>query len=141
VTLVFLGYHPEREVERIAEVGLGPLDGLGPPRLRAGPVRPVPPRRPRLFALDLDDEDGRARAVQAAVEAALAAARLHRPERRPFWPHLTLARVKPGRAAEPLGGPPPPAEPFEARWVTLYRSVLRPQGAAYEPLHRASLRG
>ena len=139
VTLVFLGYHPEREVPSIARAGLDPLDGLLSPLLRPASVRPVPPRRPRLFALDLEDEGGRAVAVQAAVEGALAAARLHRPERRPFWPHLTLARVKRGREAAPLQASAPPGDAFRASRVTLYRSVLLPQGARYEPLERVTL--
>jgi 2'-5' RNA ligase len=35
--------------------------------------------------------------------------------------------------------PAPPAEPFEAGELTLYRSTLRPQGALYEPLARTAL--
>jgi RNA 2',3'-cyclic 3'-phosphodiesterase len=133
VTLVFLGYLPEKEIERVARTAFEPLDGMATPRLAVTAVKPVPPRGPRLFAFDLDDEDGRATAVQAAASGALEAARLYKPEKRPFWPHITLARVKRGRRAEPLGGGEPPSEPFEARDVTLYRSILRPQGALYEP--------
>jgi 2'-5' RNA ligase len=98
----------------------------------------VPPRGTRLFALDLDDEDGRAGALQEAMSRALEAGRWYRPEKRPFWPHMTLARVKRGerRVAPPPAEPPPPGEPFDAGVVTLYRSTLRPQGALYEPLRR-----
>jgi RNA 2',3'-cyclic 3'-phosphodiesterase len=80
-------------------------------------------------------------ALQAAVSDALAAGRWYRPEKRPFWPHVTLARVKRGQRAGPLEGPPPPADPFEATVLTLYRSTLRPQGALYEPLERTTLGG
>jgi len=38
--------------------------------------------------------------------------------------------------APPPDDPPPPGERFEASVVTLYRSILRPQGALYEPLRR-----
>ena len=77
-------------------------------------------------------------ALQGAASAALEAGGWYRPEKRPFWPHLTLARVKRGeRRVAPLAGEPrPPSEPFEAPVVTLYRSTLRPQGALYEPLAR-----
>jgi 2'-5' RNA ligase len=78
--------------------------------------------------------------VQAASAAALAGARFYEPEKRPFWPHLTLARVKRGRPAPRVAAPEPPGEPFEASVVTLYRSVLQPQGARYEPLRRHTLR-
>jgi 2'-5' RNA ligase len=138
VTLVFLGWQDESAAERIAEAAFGALpDGPAPVLAPAG-VRSVPPRDPRLFALDLEDEGGRATALQAAASAALEAGGWYRPEKRPFWPHITLARVKRGeRRVAPLPDePPPPAEPFEAPQVTLYRSTLRPQGSLYEPLAR-----
>jgi 2'-5' RNA ligase len=70
------------------------------------------------------------------VSGALEAGRWYRPEKRPFWPHVTLARVKKGeRRVAPLPDtPPPPSTPFAAARLTLYRSTLRPQGALYEPL-------
>jgi RNA 2',3'-cyclic 3'-phosphodiesterase len=138
VTLVFLGWQDEAAAERIAEAAFGALPAGPPPRLAATGVRSVPPRNARLFALDLDDEDGRATALQAAMSDALAAGGWYRPEKRPFWPHVTLARVKRGerRVAPPPDRPAPPAEAFDAGVVTLYRSTLRPQGAIYEPLAR-----
>ena len=137
VTLVFLGWQDESAAERIAEAAFSALPDAPAPRLAATAVRSLPPKRPRLFALDLDDEDGRATALQEAASAALEAGGWYRPEKRPFWPHLTLARVKRGEQATPMPDqPPPPGEPFEAGVVTLYRSTLRPQGALYEPLAR-----
>jgi len=100
----------------------------------------VPPRNARLFALDLQDEDGRAGAAQAAMSQALDSARLYKPEKRPFWPHITFARVKRGeRRPAPIEGPPPATDPFEATDVTLYRSHLSPRGARYEALERLHL--
>jgi 2'-5' RNA ligase len=140
VTLVFLGYLPEKEISRIATTAFDPLDGLRAPRLSVQGVRAVPPRDPRLFALDLSDEDGRATAVQNAASEALAAARLYRPEKRPFWPHVTFARVKRGvRRAPPIDAAGLPGEAFDASDVTLYRSHLSPRGARYEALERVSL--
>ena len=135
VTLVFLGWQDEAAADRIAAAAFDAGRGVAAPTLTPAGVRPVPPRDPRLFALDLEDEGGRAVELQAAVSAALEAGRWYRPEKRPFWPHLTLARVKRGvRRAPPLGEEPAPSEPFEVRRLTLYRSTLRPQGALYEPL-------
>jgi RNA 2',3'-cyclic 3'-phosphodiesterase len=138
VTLVFLGWQDEAAAERIAAAAFGALPGGPAPVLTPTAVRSVPPRGPRLFALDLGDEGDRAGALQAAASGALEAGGWYRPEKRPFWPHLTLARVKRGeRRVPPLpDDPPPPREPFEAPLVTLYRSTLRPQGALYEPLAR-----
>jgi 2'-5' RNA ligase len=138
VTLVFLGWQDESAAPRIAEAAFGALPAGPPPCLTPAGVRSVPPRDPRLFALDLEDEGGRATAFQAAAAAALEAGGWYRPEKRPFWPHLTLARVKRGERRVPAlpEEPAPPPEPFEAPVVTLYRSTLRPQGALYEPLAR-----
>ena len=137
LTLVFLGWQYEREVERIGGIVESAGSG-GVPRLTPVAVKAVPPRRPRLFALDLEDEGGRATALQAALSSALEAERLYRPEKRPFWPHMTLARVKHGRRARPLEADGLP-EPFVAPALTLYRSTLRPQGAVYDPLRRVEL--
>lgn len=138
VTLVFLGYRPEKEIEAIAAAAFDPVSGRAPVELRPVGVRALPPRRPRLFALDLEDPVGACGALQAAVEAALAAARFHRPEKRPFWPHITLARAKRDRRAGPLEAAEPPAA-FRAAEVVLYRSLLSPRGARYEPLARLAL--
>jgi RNA 2',3'-cyclic 3'-phosphodiesterase len=138
VTLVFLGWQDESAADRIAEAAFRALPPGPAPRLTATAVRPLPPRNARLFALDLEDEGGRAGALQQAASDALEAGGWYRPEKRPFWPHITLARVKRGerRVPAPPDSPPPPAAPFDADVVTLYRSTLRPQGALYEPLAR-----
>jgi RNA 2',3'-cyclic 3'-phosphodiesterase len=138
VTLVFLGWQDESAAERIAEAAFGALPAGRAPRLTPTEARSVPPRNPRLFALDLADEDGRATALQAAASGALERGGWYRPEKRPFWPHVTLARVKrrERRVAPVPPEPPPPGDSFDAAGVTLYRSTLRPQGALYEPLAR-----
>jgi 2'-5' RNA ligase len=154
VTLLFLGWQDEAAAGAIGEAafvaarasvsGRAAGSGSAPasaPVLRATRVRPLPPRDPRLFALDLDDFEDRATALQGRVSDALEAGRWYRPEKRPFWPHITLARVKRHeRRVPPLpDSPAPPAEPFPATALTVYRSTLRPQGALYEPLERLEL--
>lgn len=164
VTLVFLGYRPEREIPDIAACAATALAGLAAPLLAARAMVAVPVRRPRLYALDLADLDESALAAHRAASEALESAGHYRPERRPFWAHLTLARVKARR--RPAGGEPraadrlaesgaavdchgagapgsgrrPPSEPFRAREAVLYRSILEPSGARYEALERVSLR-
>lgn len=139
VTLVFLGWQAEEEIERIGALTGGAAEGVGPIALVPTEVRLVPPRRPRLFALDLEDPAGACGRLQGSVSAALAGEGLYEPETRPFWPHVTLARVRRGhRVSAPSGvGSPPPA--FEADRVVLYRSMLHPKGAVYEPLHAFTL--
>ena len=141
VTLVFLGGVPEREVQAVEAAVGSAVGGLPPPRLRVAGVRGVPPKRPRLFALDLEDSGGRAGDVQTALSDALSAGGWYEPERRAFWPHVTFARVKRGSAARvPPVDLPPPADPFTASQVTLFRSHLSPRGSSYEALARVRLR-
>ena len=155
VTLVFLGYRWERDAERIAELAFS--EPAEPFALRPLEVVEIPPRRPRLYALSLEDAGERLGAWQGSLAKRLADAGLYELEKRPFWPHVTLARFKEterhrgggpaprrGSGAPQAAGPPPelPDElqtPFEAVRATLYKSTLRPQGALYEPLTRVSL--
>jgi len=138
VTLVFLGYQAERDIERIAEVSFeGGIPGGGFGLVPEGVV-PVPRSRPRLFALDLEDVGAALGEWQARLSERLEAARFYEPEKRPFWAHVTLARVKRGekvgRGLEVPDLPDALREPFRAGRVTLYRSTLRRSGAVYEPL-------
>jgi RNA 2',3'-cyclic 3'-phosphodiesterase len=145
MTLVFLGYHPERSIERIADAATGFEASAPLVRLVAETV-PVPKRRPRLFAVDADSPQ--AVALQAEVEARLVSGGFYEPEKRPFWPHLTVARVRPERRGSRrparIERPPDPlpealVEPFSGVRITLYRSHLRPTGAEYVPLANLEL--
>lgn len=145
VTLAFLGYLPEKAIASLVEV----LEEAArpAPRIELAP-EPVakPPRRPRLFALDAVSEG--AVELQAELERELVARRLYEPEKRPFWSHLTVARVRPEKRGSkrparvgkaPGGLPERLCEPFFAVRLTLYRSTLRPQGAEYAPLAQIAL--
>jgi RNA 2',3'-cyclic 3'-phosphodiesterase len=139
VTLAFLGSRAATDVEEIATTLSRAVGDLPASRLRLSGVKPVPPRRPRLFAFDLAERDGEASAVQAAVSDALAGGGHYKPEKRPFWPHVTFARVRRGMGRVDPIGEEPPSLSFTARHVTLYRSHLSPRGARYEALERCSL--
>jgi 2'-5' RNA ligase len=139
VTLAFLGHRPEGEIGPIATAVSAAVHGLAAAPLEPAGVTGVPRRRPRLFALDLADPDGRAAALAAAVSGALAAGGFYEPERRRFWPHVTVARVgRAERQAAPIATPPP-AGPFTADEVVLYRSHLGRGPARYEVLKRVGL--
>ena len=141
VTLVFLGYRYERDVERIARLCFG--EPVGPFELRAREVTGLPPRRPRLYALALEDEGQRVTAWQAELSRRLHEAHLYEPEKRPFWPHVTLVRGKRDRALPRLDDPPRLApelvRPFTPERATLYRSTLTPRGAVYDSLAELEL--
>jgi 2'-5' RNA ligase len=146
MTLVFLGHQAEGEIERIAEAAFD-VDVPAPQvAIERDPVG-VPRGRPRLLALDTPSPG--AVALQAAVERNLVAGRFYEPEKRPFWPHLTVARVRPARrgsrkpaAVERWPGPLPAQKTRPEAYVrlVLFRSHLRPQGAEYIPLAETNLK-
>jgi len=138
VTLVFLGHHPESDVEAIREATFARVAGLEAPSLSASGARGVPPRRPRLWALDLDDPGALSVAVHEAVASPLVEGGWYAPEKRAFWPHVTVARVR-AREKPPRLELEPPRLSFVASDVVLYRSRLSRAGADYEPLARVSL--
>jgi 2'-5' RNA ligase len=138
VTLAFLGHHPESALDAIRGAAFSLLGGVAAPSLTALGVGGVPPRRPRLWALDLDDPGESSTAVHEAVAAPLVEGGWYEREKRPFWPHVTVARVR-AREKPPRLSPDPPEIAFVASEVVLYRSRLSRAGADYEPLARFSL--
>jgi 2'-5' RNA ligase len=145
VTLAFLGWRWEREIQQAAEIVHRVRAAAPRIELAAEPVG-VPPRRPpRLFALDAPSED--TVALQRDLEAELVAARLYKPEKRPFWSHVTVARVRKVRGEKrymrvqraPPAIPEALRAPFFGVRITLYRSVLRSAGAEYTPLAQLEL--
>ena len=139
VTLIFLGRRAQEQLPEIWGAAASATADLPAPTLRPAELVPLPRRRPRLLTLALADDDDRAGAVHAALERALADAGLHEPEPRPFWPHVTLARVRGRSRLGSVDGAPPPATAFRAPGLTLYRSELHPSGARYVPLERLQL--
>jgi 2'-5' RNA ligase len=145
VTLVFLGYRPEKEIGRLSEIVAG-LEGPAPSVELRDPV-PRPARGGvRLFALPIHSPD--TVSLQGALEEKLGAEGFYKPEKRPFWPHLTVARVRPesrgSKRPQRVSSPPGPLpqallQPARCVRVALYRSELKPQGAEYVPLAQVEL--
>jgi 2'-5' RNA ligase len=153
VTLCFLAHRAEKEIPRIEAVmrSLEPR----PIELRFDPEpSAVPKGRPRLYTLSASGDS--AVAFQGELAKALAAERLYEPEKRHFWPHVTVARVRserlapekgqrrgkarPKRVRKPPGQLPKALEqPFGAVRMVLYRSNLKPQGAEYVALSGVDL--
>lgn len=145
ITFAFLGHRPETQVEAITAVV----------RESGGPTATVellePQQRPlkgraRVYALPARSEG--AVALQAGLQERLVAAGLLEPAKRPFWPHVTVARVRAeGRGSKrpalversPKSLPRDLSRPFEAVRLSLYRSELQPRGARYVPLAQVEL--
>lgn len=146
ITLVFLGYTPEKEIDRIGRI----VEALErpAPRIELRDPEPRPSRgKARLYAIPVESPD--AVSLQAALEERLVAEGLYKPEGRPYWPHLTVARVRPegrgSRRPRPVSDPPSSLpqgllQPSSCVRVALYRSELKPQGAHYTPLAHVELR-
>ena len=137
VTLAFLGERPDEEADHVA-AALGAAAAPAGPLGLAGPAW-LPPRRPGVLAVDLDDPDGGCARLQRAVSEALVALGVFAPERRPFRPHVTVARVRRGARVDRSLPPLPAGRIFSATALTLYRSRLGPKGARYEALSRTPL--
>jgi 2'-5' RNA ligase len=148
VTFAFLGSRDEAEVEPVAAAVRASGSAAAPLLELQGPVQRPPRGRARIFALPVLSAG--AEQMQAEVSERLVEAGLYEPEKRPFWPHVTVAKVRPeGRGSRrrarveqgPGELPAALAEPFYGVRLTLYRSELKPTGARYVPLAQCELPG
>lgn len=146
ITLVFLGYQAQKDAKAIARATFA-TDAEAPAvELQTGPVGVPPGKRPRLLALGASSVE--TVALQAGVEERLVEAGFHEPEKRAFWPHVTVARVKPeargGRKPALITTQPHPLPEHMFRFfrptrLVLFKSHLRRSGAEYEPMAELEL--
>jgi 2'-5' RNA ligase len=147
ITLAFLGYRAEKEIDEIAAV-VSESAGPAPWVELLDPVQRPLRGRARVYALPVLSAG--TEVLQAGVEQGLAAEGFYKPESRPFWPHVTVARVRPearGSRRPAVVSQPPGALPAELKEpriavrMALYRSDLQPSGAKYVPLAQVELPG
>jgi RNA 2',3'-cyclic 3'-phosphodiesterase len=146
ITLVFLGYQAEKDIKAIAKAAFA-TDAEAPPvELQADPLGIPPGKRPRLIALGANSDE--TVALQAGMEERLVAGGFYEPEKRAFWPHLTVARVKPEAPksrkpalirTEPHPLPEHMFRFFRPTRLVLFKSHLRRSGAEYEPMAELEL--
>ena len=142
LTLAFLGERTAREAEAAAGVVravAAPVEGLG-----LGRPRWLPPRRPRVLAVEVADPAGALASLQAAVVAGLEEAIGFVPEPRAFLAHVTVGRVRSGARVRGCVALPEIAaiDPFALEALTLMRSRLGGGvggSASYEALERVAL--
>jgi len=87
------------------------------------------PSRARVVTLELADEQGVFAALFETVMAGLEAGGVMKREKRPFRPHLTIARLRTPGAVRPRYESE--QAPFAVQSVCLYQSELRREGAVY----------
>ena len=141
LTLKFLGETPSDKLPAIREALAESVKGVPPHRLSLGSLGAFGNRRgPQVLWVELKGDLAPLRQLQGQLEPALEAAGFPR-EKRELAPHLTLARVRPESAralapliAKALQEVQPLRNEMEVREVSLMRSSLGPEGAAYERL-------
>lgn len=138
LTLAFLGRRPAGDVTVVSSVLRDVGDAA--PRLALAGGLLLPPRRARVLCASLEDPEGTLTELQSRVSDKLAAAGVYVPEKRPFRPHVTVARLRPRARAPRSISPSPEPLAFAGGPLTLFESRLHPRGARYEPLARVSLR-
>ena len=131
LTLAFLGSVDSARLPDLEHV----LRGVGwtraECRLKEPLFLPAHGRR-RVVALELDDPSGELRRLQAGVSAGLAAEGLYEPEKRPWSPHVTVARFR--RPGHPFSLQNVNIGAFGVVRMVLYSSHLERAGAVHTPV-------
>lgn len=148
--LLFIGQRPQQEVVRYLAAIRKACTGLTAPMVEFGDPEPRPMNgRLRSFALPAVSPGADVLHVLLCATLDAWSLRFHAPENRPFWPHLTIARVRneagsrrPRRVGTAPTGPLPQAlqEPFCGESVGLYKSEMLPDGARHVLLGKFELR-
>ena len=144
ITLWFIGEVADERVAEISDALRRPFD-VAPFSLSLMGCGAFPPSgAPRVLWIGTAKGTEAMRELYDRIEHRLVPLGLA-VERRPYTPHLTIARVKdPGRASgrvirDAIAAVPASCGESAVTAVTLFRSRLSPRGAAYEPLLRVPL--
>lgn len=141
ITLRFYGEAEEAKLSAITDVARSVASAFKPFSIEAGDPGSF---GTKVLFLSINDDEGKLRLLNAAIEAGSAAAGI-KAERLNFKPHLTLARIRSGKGVGPLVDAflreDFPAMAFEVSEMVLYESRLSPAGSQYLPIERFPLGG
>jgi len=151
LTLKFLGATHANRVAAIAQALQEAASVSAAHRLQVAGLGLFGGRRPRVLWAGLDGDVDAVSRCAARVDAALARCGFA-PERQPFAPHLTLARLRDRATAQDrealrravdritaIGWRTPSSSAIPVTALQLIHSRLGPNGARYEPLAEVSL--
>lgn len=138
ITLCFLGSQSVEQIDAIAE-GCAVLAGRPRPVLSLGAALWLPPRRPRVVAIGLEDRQQGLATLQSQLASALQAGGWYEPEMRQFRAHVTLARASKNARLAKVELPAPVPISFVGSTVALMRSHTGRGGARYERLSEVAL--
>jgi 2'-5' RNA ligase len=131
LTLAFLGSVDGRRIGDLERILSGVAWRPAECRLMEPLFLPAHGKR-RVVALELDDPSGTLRRLQGEVSAELASEGLYEPEKRPWLPHVTVARFR--RPGHPFSLQNVNIGAFGVVRMVLYSSHLKPGGAVHTPL-------
>jgi 2'-5' RNA ligase len=138
VTLAFIGEVGSDKAAIARKVVQDVPASMGGEALVRGFLLLPSPAKARVVTLELADERGVFAALFERVMQGLEAGEVMKREKRPFRPHLTIARLRnpgPVRPRYESG-----QSPFAVESVCLYRSELRREGAMHTVVVRTALR-
>jgi RNA 2',3'-cyclic 3'-phosphodiesterase len=131
LTLAFLGSLDAAKVPDLEHILSGIAWKRAECRFKEPLFLPAHGKR-RVVALELDDPAGGLRRLQADVSAKLATAGLYEPEKRPWLPHVTVARFR--RPGHPFSLQNVNVGAFGVVRMVLYSSHLERAGAVHTPV-------
>lgn len=138
ITLVFLGRAGEKERD-LAAAQLEELAGSSAFEAAATGFVGLPKgRSPRVIAVEIEEPTGRLNDIHEKLAAGLVEKNVYNREKRAYYPHVTVARARGKTRLDPTGMHPEPIK-FTAVRVTLYNSILKPDGALHEALKTVQL--
>ncbi len=144
LTLAFLGEVPEpglQSVRAAMELSVEEFHALHLEVHGTGTYGPT--RSPRIIWADLRGDTAGLQQLQSRLAEALRAAGFQT-EDRPFSPHITLGRIHGKRNLDAMmkrieAAADQPFGTIEATAITLFESVLHPEGAVHSPAFNAEL--
>jgi RNA 2',3'-cyclic 3'-phosphodiesterase len=131
LTLAFLGSVDATRVPDLVRILGGIAWRRADCRLKAPLFLPAHGKR-RVVALELDDPSGTLGRLHAEVSAGLAGEGLYEPEKRPWLPHVTVARFR--RPGHPFSLQNVNIGAFGVVRMVLYSSHLERAGAVHTPV-------
>ena len=148
LTLKFLGDVNVELVPEIQSAMAATASQATPFGLSLGDAGVFPnPGAARVLWVGVEGDIERLNRLQERVERSLTDLGF-RPERRRFNPHITAGRIRDGvsradrrRVTDALFSHEYARPPFRVESVSLIQSILRPDGAIYEPIHAVGLAG
>lgn len=134
MTLAFIGEVDAGKAAMARSVVAGLPPHLGGEALLGGFLMLPSPSRARVVTLELADRQGVFSALFEAVMGGLEAGGVMQREKRPFRPHLTIARLRTPGPVRPRYESEPAR--FAVESVCLFESELRREGAVYTVVSR-----